>query len=589
MIFASLRRHLGLDRLQATIEGIGATQIREAEVTSTRVAALQTQLADHVELCHSQLVVGFDRLDATVQQSIHRLFERDSSHLTWTKETAKLVSRMRAELLAEGVSQRLDALQIVLKERDKQHLDWTKESARLLSDIREHALGTISSRLENFEHRLIADLRMRLSQQALEETRQHERAQATVVALENLTLHVLRLATSEGGSNDGGERVDPEGEFFLSRGEPAEENLIWDRRFGLLRPSINSELQGLLGLGIWVADDPPVAASLSRLGNQALRDLYPPNRRQPAIIQCQSGLQLEADMSDIFAANAAFGWLQEADDFALCMSLIRPAATVIDVGANFGLYAAHAALYAGPEGRVVAFEPIPHTFDLLTENMARNKLADRCQCIRAAVAAKAGKAEFNVAQDSAFSGLRDTGRSTSAAVIQTDVVALDTLPALRDLPPVDLIKIDVEGGEGGVLAGGRRLFANSPDLVIMMEFSHKNLNAPGRRRVMSELAKLEAAGFGVMTRSPRGPGLRTIALNELTGARSENLFLCRTDSAQMRRLQELAKSAPVRTITPSEAAAVALLKRQIVAAQAPRSAREAETNGRDHNDGTAVR
>src|SRR6476469_1137711 len=40
---------------------------------------------------------------------------------------------------------------------------------------------------------------------------------------------------------------------------------------------------------------------------------------------------------------------------------VRPGDTVLDIGANFGLYAYHMGRAVGPSGKVYCFEPIPFT------------------------------------------------------------------------------------------------------------------------------------------------------------------------------------------------------------------------------------
>lgn len=48
---------------------------------------------------------------------------------------------------------------------------------------------------------------------------------------------------------------------------------------------------------------------------------------------------------------------------------ISPGSTVLDVGANIGMFAAFAAQRVGFSGHVVAVEPIPLTCDVLRHNM----------------------------------------------------------------------------------------------------------------------------------------------------------------------------------------------------------------------------
>lgn len=310
-----------------------------------------------------------------------------------------------------------------------------------------------------------------------------------------------------------------------------------DRRFGLRAPSPDPELEALLALSQWLNGDIEAAVYLSSLTGPMIRDLFPGDRREVRTIPCRSGLDLSVDVSDIFAASALHGSLQEADDFSAVMALVDPGATVIDIGANFGLYALHAALYAGPTGQVFAFEPLPSAHELLARNIADNRLERTCTAVRVAVAEASRVAQFRIASDSSFSGLKDTGRSTTTGMIDVEVIALDDFAPLAR-KQVDLIKIDVEGGEAAVLAGARHLLFRSPDVVVMFEFSYKNLDDEARRTLMGQLNSLMKLGFDLYERSHDATALRRITPDTLVGARSENLFLFRPQSRYAERLRQ---------------------------------------------------
>lgn len=330
-----------------------------------------------------------------------------------------------------------------------------------------------------------------------------------------------------------------------------------ERAFGLRTPSADPVLESLLGLAHWLGDDIDTAVALSSITGPEIRRRFPSGRTEIAVIPCRSGLDLKADMSDIFAASAAFGRLQEADDFEALMSLVSPGAVVVDVGANFGLYAAHAALYAGQNGAVFAFEPMPAAYALLNANIADAGL--RCTTVCAAVGAENGIASFRVAADSSFSGLKDTGRSVTVGQIDVEVIALDAFAPLARLS-ADLIKIDVEGGEQAVLRGARNLLARSPDVLVMFEFSYKNLDSAGRSEIIDELDSLAELGFTLYRRSPSGRGAELLAPASLQGDLSENLFLVRPDSPMAGRLMTVMER-PVSAPSLDQAATIAVLKR----------------------------
>src|SRR5262245_51422994 len=58
----------------------------------------------------------------------------------------------------------------------------------------------------------------------------------------------------------------------------------------------------------------------------------------------------------------------EEQEFRMLESMVSPGDWVIDVGANVGHYTAKLSRLVGASGRVIAFEPVPRTFELLTAN-----------------------------------------------------------------------------------------------------------------------------------------------------------------------------------------------------------------------------
>lgn len=116
---------------------------------------------------------------------------------------------------------------------------------------------------------------------------------------------------------------------------------------------------------------------------------------------------------------------------------------ILDCGANIGLATVYwKKLYPG--ARVVAFEPDPDIFRVLTENIHRAGTEDGVECVEAGVAPQPGVAKF-------FSDGADGGSiyNSSAAKAQISVQMRTLHDYLR--APVDVLKIDIEGGECEVL------------------------------------------------------------------------------------------------------------------------------------------
>ncbi len=157
----------------------------------------------------------------------------------------------------------------------------------------------------------------------------------------------------------------------------------------------------------------------------------------------------------------------EPETTALFARLARGAGTVLDVGANTGLFTL-LALASGPDCRVVAFEPVPRTHRLLLEQVALNGWSDRCEARSSAASDAPGIAEFHVPfEDYPTSASLDPSgfRGMAGESIRVVVEALDDA-----IPPgtrVGLAKIDVEGFEDRALRGMRRILEESrPHLVV---------------------------------------------------------------------------------------------------------------------------
>ncbi|MDE3171799.1 MAG: FkbM family methyltransferase, partial [Gemmatimonadota bacterium] len=124
-----------------------------------------------------------------------------------------------------------------------------------------------------------------------------------------------------------------------------------------------------------------------------------------------------------------------------------PAPRVIDAGANIGLAVLFfKALY--PEARITAYEPDAGTFAILERNVVGNGLAG-VELVNAAVGERAGTATFYTAAGGPAGGI---GASLDPAWGGVEGRAVRVVRLSEGLDgPVDLLKLDVEGAEYGVV------------------------------------------------------------------------------------------------------------------------------------------
>ncbi|MBL9131807.1 MAG: FkbM family methyltransferase [Verrucomicrobiaceae bacterium] len=137
---------------------------------------------------------------------------------------------------------------------------------------------------------------------------------------------------------------------------------------------------------------------------------------------------------------------------------ITPGMQVLDVGANCGQMALLFSRLAGPQGRVVSLEPVPRNFAVLRRNLELNGCSN-VSALALAGGRAAGKAQFLF--DEAHhtqGGLAEYEGAVSPcqSKIEVTVDTLDHVAAETGLTP-QLLKVDVEGGGGEVLAGAQEL------------------------------------------------------------------------------------------------------------------------------------
>ena len=241
------------------------------------------------------------------------------------------------------------------------------------------------------------------------------------------------------------------------------------------------------------------AAGLSRslrrlLGPLAGRTVsrFTANARQPLSVRGhQMILAAEGRYPPIAMAMDRY----EAETTILFESLVGPGMVVVDVGAHVGYYALLAARQVRPTGKVYAFEPEPGNYELLLGNIERNGYSN-ISAIREAISNQVGTATlFLTALDngrhSAYQhGL--PGRGSMAVATTT----LDAFFEALGWPPVDVVKVDVEGAEMDVVEGMGQLLQKSPHLTLIVEFS-PTLLQDGAADPLQFLKRLQALHFRI--------------------------------------------------------------------------------------------
>lgn len=201
----------------------------------------------------------------------------------------------------------------------------------------------------------------------------------------------------------------------------------------------------------------------------------------PLTVKWYDGLHVDVMLGNDHSLCLYVGGTFEPNEFVFLGQILKPGMTVLDIGANEGLYTLFSARRVGETGRVVAFEPSSRERGKLQQNVARNRLGN-VTVVPAAVGSSEGTAALQIA-----SGVH-SGHNTLGALVYHDApavgvehVSVERLDSVMDrlgVAKVDVIKIDVEGAEMHVLDGGRRtLIAHRP--VLLVEANDEALRAQG--------------------------------------------------------------------------------------------------------------
>jgi len=182
------------------------------------------------------------------------------------------------------------------------------------------------------------------------------------------------------------------------------------------------------------------------------------------------GAAFLCDLNDSIAREVCFTGRYEPQETQIAARLLGAGMTAVDVGANWGYFTLTCAHLVGPRGRVIALEPHPALTARLSTNVQRNRLT-HVETMAAAAGARTGMRGFvGFSEQDGNSGLSRAAAAEEQAEFHCRTIALDDLLDQRQWASVDLMKIDIEGGEVDAIAGMAMGLAAHRYRFVLLEY-----------------------------------------------------------------------------------------------------------------------
>lgn len=216
-------------------------------------------------------------------------------------------------------------------------------------------------------------------------------------------------------------------------------------------------------------------------GSFTRRFIGPSGGAYPYEFQLRSAMRIRLnDWADVTTAWAVFCRRE--------YSIPKDAKLIVDLGANIGLFTLFAAIHA-PRAKLVSVEPFPATFERLVQNVERNGLSQRVQCIQAAVAATGGVRQMDADPTTPNHSRALRNSADEMQLIPVHAISLDDIisRAASMSSTIDLLKMDIEGVEHEILQ------AATPALLSHFRLVQLEYHGPASKDLVFE--PLLRAGF----------------------------------------------------------------------------------------------
>lgn len=221
---------------------------------------------------------------------------------------------------------------------------------------------------------------------------------------------------------------------------------------------------------------------------------------EPRVIRLRSGLRFHYETCDFIPLSLYYLGVFEGYCLSLAKACAPEGATVLDVGANIGLYTVELASRVGPMGRVISIEAMPRHAESVRRNLALNGL-DNAEVVQVAVGDHHGEVTLGLppgGNQGMFAVGADNGGETATVPLRP----IDDILQEKGVTSLALIKMDIEGSEMAALQGAIKTLRQFKP-AILIELNEPALQRFGTSAVAARLF-IQELGYRGWIISPNG-------------------------------------------------------------------------------------
>lgn len=180
----------------------------------------------------------------------------------------------------------------------------------------------------------------------------------------------------------------------------------------------------------------------------------------------RGSIQLDLDLDDWIQQQLYFLGDYEKAEIDYLYSNLKKGDTFIDVGGNIGLFSLNASGIVGNGGKVYAFEAFKPNYEKFSKHLSLNSFKN-VTLEHLAISEKRGSLEilYNDHYDNVGMASSYLNDFTAKEIVES--ISLDDYIKAQKITKIDIVKIDIEGGEFSALKGMSDILTHyQPKIII---------------------------------------------------------------------------------------------------------------------------